>query len=79
LFLHPLIRIRKNSVEMKTARYVLIILATGIIIGQLTVIDFSNHGWKENAGSYLGIIAMIIIIIGMILSLVDLKRKNNER
>lgn len=77
--LQPLTRIGKNSVEMKTARYVLIIIATGIIIGQLIVIDFSNQGWKENAGSYLGIIAMIIIIIGMILSLVDLKRKNNER
>jgi len=63
---------------MKTGRYVLIILAIGIIAGQIIVIDFSNPGWRENAGSYLSILAMILLIVAMVISLRDLKKKYNK-
>jgi hypothetical protein len=60
---------------MKTLRLILIIFAAVIIIGQLIVIDFKNPGWSGNSGSYLGILAMILLIINVALSYKDMKEK----
>lgn len=60
---------------MRTFRFVLLIFAAVIIIGQLIVIDFKNPGWSGNSGSYLGILAMILLIINVALSFKDLKEK----
>lgn len=53
---------------MKKIRIVLIICAFIIGVGQLTVVDYSEMSWSNNAGSYLGIISMTLLIIGMIFS-----------
>lgn len=53
---------------MKKGRIGIIIFAIIVIIGQLTVMDYTNLSWTENAGSYLGIISMILLIISMIVS-----------
>jgi hypothetical protein len=53
----------------------LIIFATAIIIGQLIVIDFRNPGWSGNGGSYLSILAMILLIISMVMSYKEMKKK----
>ena len=60
---------------MKITRIVLIILAVVIIIGQLIVIDFSDYTWKTNAGNYLSIISMLLLIIAMTVSIVESKKK----
>ncbi len=53
---------------MKKFRRGLIIFAVVLIIAQLTVIDYSNLSWLNNAGSYLGIFSMICVIISVGLS-----------
>ena len=53
---------------MKKFRIGIIIFAFIIIIGQLTVVEYTDLSWSENAGSYLGIISMILLIISMIYS-----------
>jgi hypothetical protein len=60
---------------MKNFRLGLTIFAVIIIIGQLTVTDYSNLSWSNNAGSYLGIISMICLIVAMIGSN-NYKKKN---
>ena len=50
---------------MKKAWIVFNVFAIIIIIGQLTVIDYNDLSWSNNAGSYLGIISMLILIIGI--------------
>lgn len=52
----------------KKLRIGLIILAVILIIGQLTVIKYTNLSWSESAGSYLSILSMILLVVGMILS-----------
>jgi hypothetical protein len=59
---------------MKKFRVGLIVVATIIILGELTIIDYSNLAWSKNLGSYLVIIGMIFTISGLILSI----RHDNE-
>jgi hypothetical protein len=53
---------------MKKFRVGLIICAIIIIIAQLILIDYNNLTGIKNAGSYLGIISMIFLIILGIIS-----------
>lgn len=53
---------------MEKFRRGFIIFAVVLIIAQLTVIDYSNLSWLNNAGSYLGIFSMICVIISVGLS-----------
>ena len=53
---------------MKKFRLWLIAFAVVIIIGQLILTDYHDLSWSNNAGSYLGIISMICLIMSMILS-----------
>jgi len=54
---------------MKTIRVLLSIGAIVIIIADLTFIDYSNLSWSKNAGYYMGIIAVILLIISMTLQI----------
>ena len=52
---------------MRKFRIGLIVFAF-IIIVQLTITDYGDLSWSNNAGSYLGIISMVCVIIAMISS-----------
>ena len=60
---------------MKTIKIVVIIVAIIVIIVNLTTIDYNNLTWSKNQGPYLGIIAMICVLIGVIASLRNDKKK----
>jgi hypothetical protein len=53
---------------MKKFRIGLMIIASIMIMVQLIYIDFIDLSWSKNAGSYLGIVSMTLLIISMILS-----------
>jgi hypothetical protein len=53
---------------MKKFRFGLIAFAVIIIIGQLLVIDYDDLSWTNNAGSYLGLFSMVLLIISMLFS-----------
>lgn len=53
---------------MKILRIVLMISALIIIIAQIILLDYTNLNWSQNRGSYLSIIAMMLIILSLILS-----------
>ncbi|MEA1987461.1 MAG: hypothetical protein U9N76_08240 [Candidatus Marinimicrobia bacterium] len=53
---------------MRKFRFILIGGATIIAIANLIIIDYSNLNWRTNAGCYLGIASMTLLIIAMILS-----------
>jgi len=59
-----------------TFRIGLIAFGVIIIIGQAILIDYSDLSWSENSGSYLGIISMILMIIMLLLTIRDSKRKS---
>ena len=59
---------------MKNAKFILIGVAVVIIIGHISVTDFGNLSWSNNSGSYLGIIAMILLVIGMVVSMLEKKK-----
>ncbi len=59
---------------MKNVKYILIGVAVIIIIGHISVTDFGDLSWSNNAGSYLGIFAMILLVIGMVISLLEKKK-----
>jgi len=54
---------------MKKLSVGFIIVATIVIIGELTIIDYSNLTWSKNRGSYLVIIGMIFTISALIISI----------
>jgi F0F1-type ATP synthase assembly protein I len=53
---------------MRKFRIVLAFVAAAILIGMLFTIDFDKFLSKSNLGSFLGILAMILVILNMILS-----------
>ena len=53
---------------MNKFRYWLIGIASVVLIGQVILIDYKDFSWSNNAGNYLGIIAMICVILSNILS-----------
>ena len=59
---------------MKNTKFILIGVAVVLIIGHVSVTDFGDLSWSNNAGSYLGILAMILMIIGMVISLLEKKK-----
>lgn len=63
---------------MKKFRRGMITVAIVIIIAQLILIDYSNLSWSNNAGGYLGIFSMILLIINMGL-LSRYERKGNKK
>jgi len=59
---------------MKNAKFILIGVAVVIIIGHISVTDFGDLSWSNNSGSYLGILAMILLVIVMVISLFEKKK-----
>lgn len=53
---------------MRKFRFGLITCAVIIIICQFIIVDYTDLTWSKNAGSYLGIISMILLIIAMFYS-----------
>lgn len=62
---------------MKKFRRGMITVAIVIIIAQLILIDYSNLSWSNNAGGYLGIFSMILLINMGLLSRYE--RKGNKK
>jgi glucose uptake protein GlcU len=60
---------------MKNAKFILIGVAVVLIIGHISVTDFEDLSWSNNSGSYLGIIAMILLVISIVITLVEKKNK----
>ena len=60
---------------MRNAKFILIGVAIVLIIGHISVTDFENLSWSNNSGSYLGIIAMLLLVVGMIISLREKKKE----
>jgi len=59
---------------MKNTKFILIGVAVIIIIGHISVTDFGDLSWSNNSGSYLGIIAMLLLVIVMVISLLEKKK-----
>jgi hypothetical protein len=53
---------------MRKFRNILIILSAALLVVHLVQIALNDWIWKENRGSYFGIIAAVSIIISMVLS-----------
>ncbi|MBK3519950.1 hypothetical protein [Carboxylicivirga marina] len=53
---------------MKKFRTTLVIFAVMILVAHLYFIDFSDLTWSGNAGGYLGIVAMLFVILSVIFS-----------
>ena len=60
---------------MKNAKFILIGVAVVLIIGHISVTDFGDLSWSNNSGSYLGIIAMILLVVSIIITLLEKKKK----
>lgn len=59
---------------MRNTKFILIGVAVVIIIGHISVTDFGDLSWSNNSGSYLGIIAMVLLVTGMVISLLEKKK-----
>jgi len=59
---------------MRNSKFILIGVAVIIIIGHISVTDFGDLSWSNNSGSYLGIIAMLLLVIVMVISLLEKKK-----
>ena len=53
----------------------MLIFALLITTGHLFVIDYKNPAWSENAGAYLGILAMVLLIVSMLLQIRQDRKK----
>ena len=58
---------------MRNAKFILIGVAVVLIIGNISVTDFSDLSWSRNSGSYLSIMAMILLVISIVISLIEKK------
>lgn len=53
---------------MKRIRIIVIAIASLVLIGHLSEMNYNDFSWSANGSSYLGIIAMSCIILSMILA-----------
>ena len=56
---------------MRNAKYILLGVALVIIIGHISVTDFGDLSWSNNSGSYLGIMAMLLLVVVIVISLFE--------
>ena len=59
---------------MRNVKFILIGVAVVIMIGHISVTDFGDLSWSNNSGSYLGILAMILLVVVMLISLLEKKK-----
>ena len=60
---------------MRNAKYILLGVALVIIIGHISVTDFGDLSWSNNSGSYLGIMAMLLLVVVIVISLFEKKNQ----
>ena len=60
---------------MKNTKFILIGVAVVLIIGHISVTDFGDLSWSNNSGSYLGIIAMVLLVISIVISMIEKKKQ----
>lgn len=60
---------------MRNAKFILIGVAIVLIIGNISVTDFGDLSWSNNSGSYLGILAMLLLVVSVVISLLEKKKK----
>lgn len=60
---------------MRNAKFILIGVAVVLIIGHISVTDFRDLSWSNNSGSYLGIIAMLLLVLSIVITLLEKKKK----
>lgn len=59
---------------MRNAKFILMGVALVLIIGNISIIDFTDLSWTNNSGSYLSIMAMILLVISIVISLIEKKK-----
>ena len=59
---------------MRNAKFILMGVAVVLIIGNISIIDFTDLSWANNSASYLSIMAMILLIISIIITLIEKKK-----
>jgi len=59
---------------MRNAKFILMGVALVIIIGHISVTDFGDLSWSNNSGSYLGILAMLLLVVVILISLLEKKK-----
>ena len=62
---------------MRNTKFILIGVAVVLIIGHISVTDFGDLSWSNNSGSYLGIIAMVLLVISIVISMIEKKKKQD--
>jgi hypothetical protein len=60
---------------MRNTKFILIGVASVLIIGHISVTDFGDLSWSNNSGNYLAIIAMILLVISIVISLIEKKKQ----
>ena len=63
-----------NHNGMRNAKFILMGVALVLIIGNISIIDFSDLSWTNNSGSYLSILAMILLVISIVITLIEKKK-----
>lgn len=53
---------------MTTLKKTILIAASILIIMQLVLFDYNDFSWATNSGTYVSIIAMILVIVSMLAS-----------
>jgi hypothetical protein len=59
---------------MRNTKIILIGVAAVLIIGNVSIIDFGDLSWSNNSGSYLSILAMILLVIVIVITLLEKKK-----
>ncbi|MEA3462666.1 MAG: hypothetical protein U9R49_12345 [Bacteroidota bacterium] len=59
---------------MRNAKFILIGVAAVLIIGNVSIIEFDDLSWSNNSGSYLSILAMILLVIDIVITLLEKKK-----
>ncbi|MCE1169628.1 MAG: hypothetical protein LWX70_16230 [Sphingobacteriia bacterium] len=65
---------------MNQVRIGLLILAILGICGEFVfVIDYNDLSWSNNAGSYLTIMSMVLLVVSMIISIQHVKKETGKK
>ena len=56
---------------MRNTKIILIGVAAVLIIGNVSIIDFGDLSWSNNSGSYLSILAMILLVLVIVITLLE--------
>ena len=64
---------------MKKNRNIFSVIAVIMIVINLAEINYADLGWKENKSAYLGMISMFFLLLSMILSNREKKKKEANK